>query len=67
VNGRIVESSSTNYVAIICGLVAIGFAAQSFRLLGVTPTEERMKRIGIMVAIFAVGVFQLLRGFGTFA
>ena len=68
VNGRVVEESSTDYVAIVAGLVAIGIAATIFTtLFPQTNQDDRIKRIGTIVVIAALGVFQLLgRGLGVF-
>ena len=67
VNGVVVESSYTDYVAIALGAVAVLIAFGSFRLLEYTADDDRMKRIGVMIAIAALGVYQFLRGIGTFA
>lgn len=66
VNGRVVEHTSIDYVAILAGLAAIGITAAI--LVGIFPRtaeNDRLKRIGVMVVIAAVGVYQLLvRGIG---
>jgi hypothetical protein len=67
VNGRVVESSSTDFVAIALGVLAVLIALGSFRLLEYTADDDRIKRIGVMVVIAALGVYQFLRGIGTFA
>jgi hypothetical protein len=67
VNGRVVESSYTDFVAIALGVVAVLIAFGSYRLLEYTADDDRMKRIGVMVAIAVLGVYQVLRGIGTFA
>lgn len=67
VNGVVVESSYTDYVAIILGIVAVLIAFSSFRLLEYTSEYDRTKRIGIMIAIGALGIYQFLKGIGTFA
>ena len=67
VNGVVVESSYTDYVAIVLGAVAVLIALGSFRLLESTADDDRIKRIGIMIVIAALGVYQVLRGIGAFA
>jgi hypothetical protein len=66
VNGRVVEQTSTDLVAILVGLVAIGIAATILvRIFPNTAENDRLKRIGAMVVIGALGIYQLLvRGLG---
>ena len=67
VNGVIVESSasSTDFVAMGAGALACVLAIYSINALGSTPQVDRIKRIGLIVLIFGVGAYQLLRGFGA--
>jgi hypothetical protein len=66
VNGRVVEETSTDYVAILAGLVAIGIAATILvTIFPETAANDRLKRLGVIVLIAAVGAYQLLaRGAG---
>lgn len=67
VNGRVVEETSTDYVAIVAGLIAIGIGISIFTTLFPRTDEyDRMKRLALIVGIIAVGAFQLLvRGIGV--
>jgi hypothetical protein len=61
VNGKVVEETSINYVAILAGLVAIGIAATILvTLFPKTADNDRLKRIGALVVIGAIGVYQLV-------
>lgn len=66
VNGRIVEETSTDYVAIVLGLVAVGMAAYiAVTLLPGTEPGDRTKRLAAIAAIGVIGAYQVLvRGFG---
>ncbi|MBN1563105.1 MAG: hypothetical protein JXA10_04655 [Anaerolineae bacterium] len=68
VNGRVVEESSTDYVAILAGLAAVGLAAAILAtLFPNTAQEDRIKRIGAIVVIALLGAYQLLGpGLGVF-
>jgi hypothetical protein len=67
VNGRVVEHTSTDYVAILAGLVAIGIAAAILMTIFPSTAEnDRLKRIGAIVVIGVLGAYQLLaRGVGV--
>lgn len=66
VNGRVVEQSSTDFVAILAGLAALGIAATVLvTLFPNTAENDRLKRVGALVVIGVVGAYQLLvRGVG---
>jgi len=66
VNGRVVEETSTDYVAIVLGLIAVGIAAYiAVSLLPGTDSEDRPKRLAVIAAIAVIGAYQLLaRGLG---
>jgi uncharacterized membrane protein len=66
VNGRVVEDTSTDYVAILAGLVAIGIAVTILvTLFPNTAENDRLKRLGAVAAIAILGAYQLLvRGAG---
>ena len=65
-NGKVVSHTSTDFVAILAGLVAIGIAgAILVTLFPTTDEDDRLKRIGAIVVIGVLGVYQLLvRGLG---
>jgi len=67
VNGVVVESSSssTDFVAMGAGALACVLAVYSINALSSTPRIDRMKRIGLILLIGGVGLYQLLRGFGA--
>jgi hypothetical protein len=67
VNGRVVEHTSTDYVAILAGLVAIGIAATILvTVFPNTDEDDRLKRIGAIAVIGILGAYQLLaRGVGV--
>jgi hypothetical protein len=66
VNGKVVEHTSTDYVAILAGAAAIGIAV--FILVTLFPNtaaNDRLKRLGAVLVIAAIGAYQLLvRGLG---
>jgi hypothetical protein len=66
VNGRVVEHTSTDYAAILAGVVAIGIAVAL--LVTIFPniaSHDRLKHLGVVVVIGAIGAYQLLvRGLG---
>ncbi len=66
VNGRVVEQSSTDFVAIVLGLVAIGIGLYiATTLLPQTDSSDRMKRLAVIAVILVVGAYQLAgRGLG---
>jgi len=66
VNGKIVEHTATDYAAILLGLAALGIAvAILVTIFPHTAQEDRLKRIGVIVVIAAIGAYQLLvRGAG---
>ncbi len=65
-NGRVVEQTSTDYVAILAGLAAIGIAATILiTVFPHTAENDRLKRIGAMAVIGVLGAYQMLvRGAG---
>lgn len=65
VNGQVVSHQETNFIALAAGALVILMAIASFRLLGRTADEDRIKRIGVIVVLVALGAFQILRGLGV--
>ena len=65
VNGRIVESSYFDLFAVVGGGIAVLVALGMLIQFGETAPEDKYKRIGVFVAMLALGGFQILRGFGT--
>ena len=67
VNGVIVEESSTDFVAIGAGAVAIALGLYIITtLLPQTAAEDRLKRLAVVALMLAVGVYQVLvRGLGV--
>lgn len=66
VNGRVTSHQETDFIALAAGALVVLLAVGSFRLLGRTPNEDRIKRYGIIAVLIALGVFQVLRGLGVF-
>ncbi len=64
VNGRVVESSHFDLVAVVGGAIAVLMAVGVLTQFGTTAPKDRAKRIGLLVVMLALGVFQVLRGFG---
>jgi hypothetical protein len=61
VNGVTVEKSSTDFVAIAAGAVAIALGLFVITtLLPQTAAEDRFKRLAVVALTLAVGVFQVL-------
>ncbi|MGD9099486.1 MAG: hypothetical protein PVF45_03330 [Anaerolineae bacterium] len=64
VNGRVVESSYFDLVAVVGGAIAALMALGILTQLSTTASEDRGKRIVLLVVMLALGGFQVLRGFG---
>lgn len=64
-NGQVTSHQETDFIALAAGAIVMLMAAASFRLLGRTANEDRIKRIGIIVVLVALGAFQILRGLGV--
>ncbi len=64
VNG--VTVSSTDYVGIALGIVAVLIGLSTIRLWSTTAPEDLMKRRAATVVIIGLGAFQLARGLGLF-
>ena len=65
VNGRVVEESSTNYVALILGPLAILAGLAIFPILARVDQSTRMKHLAVMVVIIVGGAIQVARGVGA--
>ena len=64
VNGRVVESSYFDLVAVVGGTIAALMAVWVLTQLDTTAPEDKVKRLGVFVVMLALGAFQVLRGFG---
>jgi len=60
VNGRVVEESHFDLVATLAGAVAIGIGVFIITYLARTDPEDRLKRMGVIAGVIAVGAFQVL-------
>ena len=66
VNGRVVESSYTDFVAIACSILAVLLGLYSIAKLKDMAASDRIKRMGAIVVIVLLGGYQTLSGFGVF-
>lgn len=63
-NGQVV--SYTDYVAIVCGILALLIGVTNYRLLKHTTDEDLLKRRVAFLGVIGMGAFQLMRGLGLF-
>jgi hypothetical protein len=65
VNGEVVSSSYTDFVAIVGGAIAVVLALSVVGLFAKTADADKTKRYVGFVVLLVLGAFQVLRGFGV--
>lgn len=64
VNGVVLISTQVNLVALICGVIVVWSTWKGMHLIKKTPQKDRTRRYGIIVLLFLLGAYQILRGIG---
>lgn len=65
-NGRVTSFSYFDTAAVVLGGLAVVVSLSNLRLLGQTAPDKRVIRIIVIVALVAVGAYQVMRGLGMF-
>lgn len=65
VNGRVVEQTKINYVALGLGPLTILAGLALLWMLRQIPQEDRLKHLGVMVVIIGLGGVNVARGIGA--